>query len=144
MSCKKMIVGSVAVVLLFLTGFGFGYQAKPQETKLDGLLKNLLTVRKEIVAILQEKRKMAQVSTRDVIEAEVEALQAEFELCQSEEERMGVLKRMEVIFANWEEVADHGFKSGALTREDVLRIKAKRISIQIDMERQRLQAEQKK
>ncbi|MFO1023428.1 MAG: TolC family protein [Planctomycetales bacterium] len=143
MSCKKMIVGSVAALVLVTAGFGFGYNAK-EETKLDGLLKNLLTVRKEIVTILQEKRKLGQVSMPDVIQAEVEALQAQLELCQTEDERIAVLKQMEVVFENWEKVADHGFKSGALTQEDVLRIKAKRITMQIDVERQRMRAENKK
>lgn len=143
MSCKKMIGGGVAALVLLTAGFGFGYAAK-EETKLDGLLKKLLSVRKEIVGILQEKLKRAEVSMPDVIEAEIEAMQTELDLSQTEEERVALLKKMEEVFANWESLADQGLKTGALTMENYLRIKAKRIGMQVDVERHHLRAEHKK
>lgn len=144
MSCKKMMVGSVATLVLLTAGFGFGYAAKSDTPKLEGLLNELLKVQKETLSILREKQKRGEVSMPDLIQAEIDALQTEFELCHTEEERIKTLKRMEVVFADWEVLADRGLKNGALTMENYLRIKAKRIGIQIDVEKQHLLAEQKK
>jgi hypothetical protein len=108
------------------------------DSKVRALQKERLAAFKEIVAEIESLG--ARVPLDDLLHAKRQVLHAEFELCESDKERVEVLAKLVAVAKELEAVVAQRFKDMRVVRRDLLKAKADRLEAEIALERAKDQA----
>jgi len=95
---------------------------------------------KQIATMTEEQYKLARIPLDVFLQAKRPVLQAEFELCISDKERIEVLTKLVTLAKEIEAVADERVKTMRGLHMDLLKAKADRLKAEIALERAKGQA----
>jgi len=105
------------------------------EAKIKQLLKERLTVLNEVVARMSALYKQGSVPLFELNKAQQAVCKAEFDLCESDAERIAVLEKRLALAQQDVEIVKRLVSSAEMSTTDLLKADAKRLKIEISLER---------
>ena len=127
---------SVHVVCIALIVVSMSHPARSaDEAKIKQLLKERLTVLNEVVARMSALYKQGSVPLFELNKAQQAVCKAEFDLCESDAERIAVLEKRLALAQQDVEIVKRLVSSAEMSTTDLLKADAKRLKIEISLER---------
>lgn len=108
---------------------------EPKDAKLKELLKERLSVVREIAKQTESEYKIGKVPFDRVHQALLTVLYARLELCELDKERVVVLEETVALAKGYEEITAHLYKAAKVPASDPLLAKASRLEAEIALER---------
>ena len=101
------------------------------------LQKQRLAVLREIADMVKVRQEAGNATPMDVLTAERDVITAELELCASDKERVEVLERAVALEKQLEDLIAQQYRAGVGpgSPAEVLRVKARRLQVEIDLEK---------
>jgi RNA polymerase sigma factor (sigma-70 family) len=110
------------------------------ESRVRALLKERLATLQEVLAETEKASRAAAVSPNVVLQAKLQVLKAELDLCESDKERVAVHEKMVAVARECERMIEQQYRAAMATHTDLLKAKASRLEAEIALERARTQA----
>jgi outer membrane protein TolC len=123
----------LTVMLIGLAGPQDG--ANQSAKKIKGLQKERIAVLKEMADQTSELFKHGQVPFDAALDARLLVFEAELDAAEKEADRMTLYKNIVDTLQQYEKVADGRVKAGQGTQASLLRVRARRLKAEIDLER---------
>src|SRR5205823_2845252 len=115
-------------------------QRATKDSKARALQKERLAVLKEIAEENEKLHQVQRVDEEDLLEAQRQVLQAEFELCESDKERVEILGKLVALAKKREAAMTSRVQIGRAMVTDALKAKANRLEAEIALARAQDQA----
>lgn len=109
--------------------------ADTKDSKVKALLKEKLSLLKEVSTQMTARYQQGQISMGDVFEATQAVRKAELDLCADDKERVVVLEKMLTEAKEYEKVIDQQVKAARLPATDRLKANVRRLDVEIELER---------
>jgi outer membrane protein TolC len=120
-------------------------QIEESAKKIKDLQKERIAVLKELVDHLDTRYKSGTASFEEVLEARILLFKAELETAEKGSDRISLYTKMIDTLNQAEQVAKAQFGVGKVTTGDVLKIKARRLEVEILLEQEKMkEAKEKK
>jgi hypothetical protein len=114
---------------------------KPQEDKVQALLRERLAILKQIAAETERVYKdTGRLPVQDVVQAKLHAAKAELDLCESDRERVPVHERIVALAKEAEMLVGAQVEAGKLQHWELLRARVSRLETEVALERARAAA----
>jgi hypothetical protein len=110
---------------------------EPKSARLTKLLKERLAILKQIAAAVEKAHRGGLVPLERVFEATEAVLNAEFDLCESDKERIAVHEKLVTLAKQREESIAKLVQSAAVPASALLKAKVRRLDAEIALERAR-------
>jgi hypothetical protein len=106
--------------------------------KIKELQKERIAILKEVVDEAVRNYQKARGSYEEVLKAQMLFLQAELDAAEKESERVTLFKRAVETLSQYEKSAQRDFQGGRATNAPILRIKARRLEVEIQLEQAKI------
>jgi outer membrane protein TolC len=117
--------------------------AEGKQDRVKELQQERLATCREIVKQVETRYKNGQGNYDELHEASRMVLAAELELCTSDKERVAVLEKFLPEAKKYEAMAEALFKAGQGTQTSMLKARAERLRVEIDLERAKAKSAQR-
>src|SRR5262245_28784741 len=125
----------LAIAAVGLLSVPNGTRADDKDSKVKALLKDRLTVLQQVVDLVSVAYRGGRVPLSKVIEAQQAASKAEFDLCETDAERIAVLEKRLALAKQQVEVVQRMARSAEVNTTDLLKARAKQLKIEVALER---------
>ena len=112
-----------------------GTANQPTQSKVRQLQKERLAVLRQIAAYKKELVQQLKATPDVMFQADLAALKAELELCDSDDARIVVLQKIVVNASKQEENSEGLYKGGRIVHPEFLAAKANRLEAEVELER---------
>jgi outer membrane protein TolC len=112
--------------------------------KIKNLQKERITVLKELVDHLSTRYKAGQASSEELLDASILLFKAELETAEKGSDRISLYTKMVDTLNQFEQFAKVQFGVGKVTTGDVLKIKARRLEVEILLEQEKMKEAKEK
>ncbi len=119
-------------------------KAEDAGTKIKELQKERLATLKELAEQMDTLFKHARVSFEETYEARVLLLEAELEIAAREPERIMLYKNFIDVLKGYEALAAERYRAARGTQAAVLKVKARRLAAEIELEREKMKEAREK
>jgi outer membrane protein TolC len=109
--------------------------ADDKDSKVKALLKDRLAVLQEVVTLQSASYSSGGVTFLELLEAKQSAYKAELDLCETDAERIAVLENRLAIAKQQVETLKRLVSAAEVDRTDLLKAEAKRLKIEVALER---------
>jgi outer membrane protein TolC len=137
------------IALILVIGLTTSAQEKPSieelAKKIKDLQKERITVLKELVDHLSTRYQAGTASSEELLDASILLFKAKLETAEKGSDRISLYTKMVDTLNQYEQFAKAQFGVGKVTSGDVLKIKAKRLEVEILLEQEKMkEAKEKK
>ncbi|MBI2805529.1 MAG: hypothetical protein HYX68_11180 [Planctomycetes bacterium] len=145
---SSRLAGIVLTLVLFLvaggrrasSGLPQGNAAQPEDSPVKKLLKERLTILREIAVSAEKDFRGGAEQYKGVLEAKRAALMGELDLSDTDKERIAILEKIVALAKMQEEHAVKLVKGGQIPKRDALKATVSRLEAEIALERAKAKA----